>query len=100
MQDQALLTELLIKDFDIHRTELPANSDYEDVLIALQRVINHLLNNDFERLLLALYRIDIDEQKVKRILSEVPPNEISSMIAELVITRELQKIASRKKYKG
>ncbi len=59
--------------------------------------IDQLIQNDFSKLINILYRIDIDEQKLKTALFEnpLPPSET---IADLMIERQLQKIKFRKIY--
>lgn len=65
----------------------------------LVAAINNLLHNDFSKLLQILYRIDVDENKLKRALFEstLPAAEI---IADLIIERMLQKIHFRKMYQN
>lgn len=65
----------------------------------LVAVINNLLHNDFSKLLQILYRIDVDENKLKRALFEstLPAAET---IADLIIERMLQKIHFRKMYQN
>ena len=60
--------------------------------------INHLINTDFERLVSLLYRMDINEKKLKQLLQENPGTDAGPIIAELVIEREIQKIKSRRQF--
>jgi hypothetical protein len=63
----------------------------------LSHYINHLINTDFERLVSLLYRIDVDENKIKTLLET---NAISSdIIAQQIIERQLQKIKTREMFK-
>ncbi|MBA5793280.1 hypothetical protein H1R17_03200 [Flavobacterium sp. xlx-214] len=77
---------------------LDTNEDTEQ-RTQLVAVINNLLHNDFSKLLQILYRIDVDENKLKRALFEstLPAAET---IADLIIERMLQKIHFRKMYKS
>ena len=65
----------------------------------LVSVINDLLHNDFSKLLQILYRIDVDENKLKRALFEstLPAAET---IVDLIIERMLLKIHFRKMYQN
>lgn len=63
----------------------------------LIKIINYLLEKDFERLLQAMYRIDVSEEKFKAIF--VQDGNIAEAIANLVLERELKKVAIRKRYK-
>ena len=57
--------------------------------------INDLIIHDFERLVSLLYRIDIDEKKLKSLLSFHPDINSGDTIAAMIIERQLQKIKSR-----
>ena len=59
--------------------------------VRLEELINHLLNNDFEKLINILYRIDVREEKLKVLLKENADKNASSIIADLVIERQIQK---------
>ena len=65
----------------------------------LESLINYLLDKDFERLLMAMYRLDIDEVKFAEVLEGKSGPDIAASITDLVIERELKKIETRKKYK-
>ena len=62
----------------------------------LSNEINYLIANDFDALLLLLYRIDVHEEKVRRMLSEHSNEKASDTIADLIIERQQQKILTRK----
>ena len=63
--------------------------------------IDDLIQNDFNRLLSILYRVDISEEKLKLKLAEHKDRNIPSaeIIANLLIEREEEKIMSREKYR-
>ena len=93
------LTEALVlanKDFnlDLSSTEVTTAEDFQ---LILAKLIRHLLDNDFERLINGLYRIDVSEEKVKQALSA--SGDIAEEIATLIIKREMQKVETRRKYK-
>jgi hypothetical protein len=62
---------------------------------ALSAAINELITQDFERLVSLLYRLDINENKLKYLLAQQHNSKASDAIAALVIERQLQKIKSR-----
>ncbi len=70
----------------------------EDLAEAVRQRIKFLLDTDMERLLHTLYRIDVAESKVRKILSETDPDLIDMALAELIIERIQQKIETRRKY--
>ncbi len=57
-----------------------------------------LLLNQTEYLWQQLYRMDVDERKVNALFDLNNPKEIAPALADLIIERQLQKIATRKKY--
>ena len=61
--------------------------------------INDLINNDFQKLVLILYRMDVNETKLKQLLNENPGTDAGIIIAGLMIERQEQKIRSRQAYK-
>lgn len=73
-------------------SETPSN-DIRDQLILF---INDLINKDFNALVQLLYRIDIDEKKLKEYLKQNKNEHSALIITELIIDRQLQKIAFKK----
>jgi hypothetical protein len=61
-------------------------------------LINELINEDFQSLIQLLYRIDVNEKKIRLYLEENSDKDAASVLADLIIERQLQKIESRKKY--
>lgn len=91
----------LSKDFYLDNDQfLPLPADTGELKNKLKKIIEHLLQADFERLLNAMYRLDIDETRFKSLLSGVHGNDVSGKLAEIVIERELQKIETRMKFKN
>lgn len=61
--------------------------------------VNGLINNDFEYLLSLLYRIDVDEKKIRFLLDSKPGTNAGELIAGLIIKRQLEKIKTKKQFK-
>lgn len=59
-------------------------------------LINELINKDFHALIQLLYRIDVDEKKIKVYLNQNTNKDSAPLIADLIIERQLQKMQSRK----
>ena len=78
--------------------ENPVQSRME-LIEKLIPILNHLLNQDMEKLLLVLYRIDVNESRVKEVLSQEEPGKISRSLAELIVDRQLEKVEFRKRYR-
>ena len=76
---------------------LPATISGEELREKLVAHINYLINKDFERLVYYLYRIDVNESKMRHLLEQKEGENAAALIADLIIERQLQKIESRKK---
>lgn len=68
----------------------------EKLLDALAAQIRLWIHHDFERLVRFLYRLDVQEDKLRRILKNNPDEDAGRLIAKLIVDRQLQKIAFRK----
>lgn len=62
--------------------------------------INHIINTDFEKLIYYLYRIDVNESKMKQLLQQQAGENAAQLIARLIIDRQLQKIKSRAEHRS
>ena len=87
--------QLTIKDLGIIPNTKIVVSDFDKLKEWLAYEIQILLDHDFQKLLNMLYRIDVNEQKATEALADLNP---SMKLAELIIEREMKKVASRKKY--
>ncbi len=92
---------LILKDFG-----LEGDSELEEANIAfdwledyLTRQVDHLLDHDFSKLVNALYRIDISEEKAKELLQMSPEGTTGRSIARAVIEREKQKVITRRQFR-
>ena len=74
-------------------------SNDEELLKLIEELVTELVNHDFERLLLMLYRLDVSEQKVKQAIDTAGPTNASRNIAKLILDREKEKAVSREQYK-
>lgn len=75
------------------------HSSFSDQRLLLIKAIDTLIHQDFNKLLNILYRIDVDENKLKYALYEsvLPAAET---IADLIIERQQQKIRFREMYRN
>ena len=73
-------------------------NDFDRLLVWLTKQVNHLLDHDLNRLLNALYRIDIPEHQTKKILQDSKQGEMARNLALAIIDREKQKVLTRQKY--
>jgi hypothetical protein len=64
--------------------------------LQLSSYINDLINKDFNALIQLLYRVDVNEQKLKTLLKQHQDVDTSLLIADLIVERQLQKIATKR----
>lgn len=71
----------------------------EEQLNILVDAVNRLLLHDFDRLVAILYRVDVDELKLKQLLKERPDEDAARIIVMLLIERQEQKIRTRQEFR-
>jgi hypothetical protein len=93
-------TDLIPAINDSFEISLPANISFQELKEKLAAHINHLINYDFEKLVYYLYRVDVNENKIRQLLEQKEGENAAGLIADLIIERQLQKIKSRKETKS
>ena len=76
---------------------LPETASLDELKQKLSIHINDLINHDFQKLVSLLYRIDVNENKMRNLLEQKEGENAAGLIADLIIERQLEKIESRKK---
>lgn len=76
--------------------EWSGNSTAGSLEQELEKIIDAMIIEDFEKLLYLLYRIDVDEEKIKSAL-RAPIEQHGTIIARLIIQRQQEKIIARNK---
>ncbi len=71
-----------------------------DLLDAISKEINFLIQQDFPKLIQLLYRIDVSEKKLRLLLGENQNAEASRIIAGMIIDRQKQKLAMKDQQSG
>lgn len=89
------LIQLINKQMD---TDISVDSPAEVLKEKLIEFINNLIQNDFQKLIAILYKVDVSESKLKLLLREGVGEDAADIIATLIIEREMQKIETRKKF--
>lgn len=89
------LSAVLNRNFDL---ELPETVEREKILEALSMRIAEMLAGAPDQLFSRLYRLDIAEKDLKRVLKE--RLRADRAIAELVYNRQLEKMQSRQRFKA
>jgi len=64
----------------------------------LAEKINALIRDDFSGLVQLLYRIDVDEIRLRQVLQDNKEEDAGKIIARLIIGRLIKKIEARKQF--
>ena len=93
----------IFDSFEIDAQHLPAVNNEEEKfrafrLVLIQR-IEELIHHDFEKLKWVLYRIDVSEKKLNEALQNSEA-DAATVMADLIIQRQIEKAESRKKFGG
>jgi hypothetical protein len=91
MSEPTVLLTLQLQLSEKFHELIPVNT-FEQLIPELTRIVYSLILNDKNRLLFTLYSVDLDDQKVLKILKDYPAEEASKLLAQALITRQLQKI--------
>ena len=91
---EKIARDLINKEF-----ELSVSFDKDAVLRALSSAIVYLLVHDLEKLWNILYRIDVNEDKVKALFDRRDATEIAPEMALLIYERLVQKAKTRIEYR-
>ena len=94
-EDENLIAGQLQNELPIVEVEV---SSFEDLKGKWASYFNNLIQNDFPKMVDLFYRIDISEDKLRRILKENPDENAGKMITSMVIDRLWQKIRSREAF--
>ena len=94
----------IIKDFDIFGLEVKfsgnAYNAYEELFEQIEPHISQLISSNHQKFLGILYRIDLNEEQIKRAVNENSSEPFSAIVTDLIIKRELQKVVIRDHYKS
>lgn len=93
----------IIKDFEIFGFEIKfsgnAYNAYQELFEQIEPHINKLIESNQQKFMSVLYRIDVNEQQIKKAVNENNSEPFSDIITDLIIKRELQKVVIRNHYK-
>ena len=104
-EDDALLpeaAEALSAAFgaDAAGAEVPAaGQTLDDVRRFVAAHVARLLDHNPALLMHVLYRVDVPEAEVRRAFAEAPPAALADRLAELLVARQLDKLATRRRYR-
>jgi hypothetical protein len=93
--ENAELIKLLNNELSI---DIGEKISYSELHAQLSAYINNLIKNNFDKLIAYLYRIDVNERKLKSLLQQNPDEDAGNIIAALIIERQQQKIKTRQQF--
>ena len=97
------LPKTLFDSFEIDEQLLPSTNNEEEKFRAFRQLliqrIEELIQRDFEKLKWILYRIDVSEKKLNEALQN-SETDAATVMADLIIQRQIEKAESRKKFGG
>ena len=92
--------EILVREINKNMSiALPDEISLDELQKRLGVYVNELIQTNFQKLIMLLYRIDVSEQKLKQLLQVQPQENAGDIIAALIIERQLQKIKSRQQFR-
>jgi hypothetical protein len=71
----------------------------EDWKKRLVAAVNELLVHRFDQLVFLLYKVDVNEKKLKQLLKENPSEDAAVIITNLLLQRQEEKEKSRQAFK-
>jgi hypothetical protein len=97
MNNWEYLPALILQDLRSNegQNDFSQSADFQEFRNKLIALIQNMILYQLERLVQAMYRIDVDESDFCQALAD----NNAEKIADLVIQRELQKIITRRKYR-
>ncbi len=93
--EYAELIQVINKELAI---EIAEKRSYGEIHAELAAHLNDLIKDNFDKLIAYLYRIDVNEQKLKSLLKQNPDENAGNIIATLIIERQLEKIKTREQF--
>lgn len=73
-------------------------NEIQDAENFLAEKMNELIKNNFNHLVQILYRIDVSEERLKKVLKDNPNEDAGKIIAQLIIERQQQKIINKDRF--
>ena len=83
----------------MHGWELAPPLTEAELETQLAEKIDRLIREDFGALVQLLYRIDVGEEKLRRMLAAHTGEDAGKLIARLILERQWQKIETRRNYR-
>lgn len=93
----------IIKDFDMFGMEIKFSGSgynaYEELFEQIEPHIKKLIDSNHSKFMGILYRIDLNDDQIKKAITQNSSESFSEIVTDLIIKRELQKVVIRNHYK-
>lgn len=76
-------------------TNLPVTVSDAQLKEMISRYLNELIVHNFQKLVQLLYRIDVNEERLKQMLQENTETDAATILTELILERQKQKLKFR-----
>jgi len=86
-------------EVNLDEKQLPNITNEEELKDRLKTLIDWLIDNQFEKLLYILYRVDVNETTVRQLIAENQTGDIASILADTIINRQKEKEIFKASYK-
>ena len=94
----------IIKDFEMFGMEIKFSGNqynaYEELFNQIEPHIKKLIDNNHQKFMGILYRIDLSDEQIKKAMEQNSFESFSEIITDLIMKRELQKVVIRAHYKN
>lgn len=87
------ILKIISKDF-----EISDNLSENQLREAMVDAFAYLIDNDFQKLIQILYKADVDQYELKKLLETVEGLSSAEVIADAYIARQMAKVETWKKY--
>lgn len=89
------------EDFAIQKEELEQDGvDEEKVIAVIALKVEKYLNSNPDLLMSYLYRLDVQEKRIKRALENAEEYPANIVLAKLIWTRQKERLQTRQKYRS
>lgn len=76
-----------------------AYNAYDELFEQIEPHVNHLIKNNQSKFMGILYRIDVNDEQLQKVIKQNKSESFSEIITDIIIKRELQKIVIRNHFK-
>lgn len=84
----------------IRMAKIPSDADASWLFNEVQLLVNELFSSDRSKLSQLLYRADVNEREVKRVMESEEIEHVGDQLTAMLVKREVQKVLFRLKIKA